>query len=102
MLISVANIKLKVSHSRKLLSWWIGPFWITKRIGIVAYCVQLPSTFKSHGAFRMSFLQPCTVYGRVQPPHLPVFEDDTSYEVEHMLSHEDRRSCCPPKKILSI
>ena len=40
--------------------------------------------------------------GRVQPPPLPVFEEDASYEVERVLSHEDRRSRSRPKKFYLI
>ena len=40
--------------------------------------------------------------GRVQPPPLPVFEEDASYEVERVFSHEDRGSRSRPKKFYLI
>ena len=102
MLVSTSNIKLRVTGARKLLPRWIGLFWITKRIGVVAYRVQLPSTFKIHDVFHVSLLRPYVADGRVQPPPPPVFEEDASYEVERMLLHEDRGSCSRPKKFYLI
>ena len=46
----------------------------------------------------MSLLQPYTTDGKVQLPPPPVFEEDASYEVEHVISHEDRGPCSHPKK----
>ena len=101
-LVSTTNIKLKVPGARKLLPRWIGPFWIIKRIGVVAYRVQLPNTFKIHDVFHVSLLRPYVADGRVQPPPPPIFEEDASYEVEHVLSHEDRGSRSRPKKFYLI
>ena len=85
MLVSTANIKLKVSRARKFLPRWIGPFRIVKRIGVVACRVQLPNTFKIHSVFHVSLLRPYVADGRVQPP--PIFGEDASYEVERMFLH---------------
>ena len=101
-LVSTANIKLKVPGARKLLPRWIGPFRIIKRIGVVAYRVQLPNTFKIHDVFHVSLLRPYVADGRVQPPPPPIFEEDASYEVERVLSHEDRGSRSRPKKFYLI
>ena len=38
-LVSTAHIKLKLLGAQKLLLRRIGPFWIVKRVGVVAYCV---------------------------------------------------------------
>ena len=37
-----------VSQEFEALPRWIGPFWIVKRIGVVACNVQLPNIFKIH------------------------------------------------------
>ena len=92
---------MKVPGARKLLPRWIGPFRIVK-IGVVAYRVQLPNTFKIHNVFHVSFLRPYVADGRVQPPPPPIFAEETSYEVERVLSHEDRGSRSHPKKFYLI
>ena len=51
-------------------------FWITKRVGVVAYRIQLPNTFQTHDVFHVSLLRPFTTHDRVQPPPLPKFEED--------------------------
>jgi hypothetical protein len=70
-LVSTANIKLTVPGARKLLPRWIGPFRVVQRIGVVAYRVQLPDTFKIHDVIHMSLLRPYVADGRVQPPPPP-------------------------------
>lgn len=99
MLVSIADIKLMVLGGRNLLPCWIGPLWITKRIGIVAYPVQLLSIFKIHDVFHVSLLWLYIANGSVQPPPLPIFEENASYEIKRMLSHEGRGSRSCPKKI---
>ena len=64
--------------------------------------MQLPDTFKIHDVFHVSLLRPYVADGRVQPPPLPVFEEGASYEVERVLSHEDRGSRSRPKKFYLI
>jgi hypothetical protein len=100
MLVSTANIKFP--WLRKLLPRWIKPFWIIKCIGVVAYRVQLPNIFNIHDVFHVSLLWPYVADGKVQPPLPPIFEEDASYEVERVLSHEDRGSCSRPKKFYLI
>jgi hypothetical protein len=63
-----------------------------QRIGVVAYRVQLPDTFKIHDVFHVSLLRRYVADGRVQPPPPPVFEEDASYEVKRVFSHENRGS----------
>jgi hypothetical protein len=64
-LVSTANIKLKVPGVRKLLPRWIGPFRVVQRIGVVAYHVHLSDTFKIHDVFHVSLLRPYVADGRV-------------------------------------
>ena len=63
MFVSIANIMLNVLGAKKLLSWWIGPFWITKRIRVVACYVQLLGKFKIHNVLHVSFLRSNTTDG---------------------------------------
>ena len=102
MFVSIANIKLKVLGARKFLPRWIGPFRIVKRIGVVAYGVQLPNTFKIHDVFHVSLLRPYVADDMVQPSPPPIFEENASYEEERVLSHEDRGSHSRPNKIYLI
>ena len=78
------------------------PISVVQRIGVVAYRVQLPDTLKIHNVFHVSLLRPYVADGRVQPSPPPVFEEDASYEVERVLSHEDRGSHSRPKKFYLI
>lgn len=66
MLVSTANITLKVLNARKLLLWWIGPLRITKGIGVVLYHMHLPITYKIFYVFHVSLLRPYTIDGKVQ------------------------------------
>ena len=97
--VKTTNIKLKVLGARKLIPRLIGTFQITKRIGVMAYHVQLPNIFKIHDVFHVSLLQSYTTNAKVQPPPSPIFEEDASYEA---FLHEDRESHCCPKKFYLI
>ena len=53
---------------RSLLLHFIGPHRVTKRIGTVAYELQLPASMKMHDVFHVSMLQPYASDWRHQPP----------------------------------
>ena len=88
-LLSTENLQLKNAPVRKLKRRFIGPFFITQRIGPVAYELDLPSTWKIHPVFHTSLLRPfrtsqwATVaepaVGELQP------EEDEPYDVEKLL-----------------
>jgi hypothetical protein len=81
-LLSTSNIKLKTLGARKLLSRWIGPFEIVKRVGVVVYCLKLPESMGIHNVFHISLLKPYKANDRVKPLPPPVIENhDISYEV---------------------
>ena len=88
-LLSMENLQLKNAPVRKLKRRFIGPLFITQRIGPVAYELDLPSTWKIHPVFHTSLLRPfrtsqwATVaepaVGELQP------EEDEPYDVEKLL-----------------
>ena len=91
-LLSTKYLQLKNPGARKLLPKWIGPFKILKRVGQVAYRLDLPVSLKIHPVFHVSLVQPYRSDGRVQPPPPPIeLEDGLEYEVERILNHRDRK-----------
>ena len=53
-LISTKNLELKVCKDTKLLPKYVGPVTVLKRIGPVAYKVELPPNWKVHDVFHVS------------------------------------------------
>lgn len=54
----------------KLSPWFYGLYEILERIGIVAYCLCLPSGARSHNVFHVSLLR--KHYGPVPDVHIPL------------------------------
>ena len=76
--------------SKKLLPRWIGPFPIVKRIGNVAYKLELPPSLKWHPVFHVSLLRSYEDNGRSVPPPVPeVIQGELEYSVESILGHRD-------------
>ena len=72
----------------KLSPKWYSPFTIIKHIGLVAYCLDLPSSMKIHNVFHIDLLMPykeTEAYGTpfTRPP--PVIEGEEEYKVEAIL-----------------
>ena len=68
----------------------MGPFFVTKRIGPVAYELELPLTWRIHPVVHTSLLKPfrtSTWSTRTESAldDLELEEDDRSYEVERLL-----------------
>ena len=88
-LLSTENLQLKNAPVRKLKRRFIGPFFVSQRIGPVAYELKLPSTWKIHPVFHTSLLRPFRTsqwttssdpsVGELEP------EDDEPYDVEKLL-----------------
>ena len=93
LLLSTKNIKLKTLRARKLLPKWIGPFRVVKRIGEVAYKVELLDTMQMHDVFHVSLLKPYRSDGTIQPPPSPLFIDnELMFKVDRVLMHCERKS----------
>ena len=89
-LLSTKHIRLKSPGTHKLLPRYIGPFTVSKRVGNVAYQLDLPPTMKIHNVLHVSLLKPYHSDGSYQPPPpLFVLDDDLFYEVEAVLQHKD-------------
>ncbi|KAL0420432.1 UNVERIFIED_CONTAM: hypothetical protein Slati_3066100 [Sesamum latifolium] len=49
----------RLGSSRKLANHYFGPFRILRRIGAMAYELELPPAARIHPVFRVSLLKPC-------------------------------------------
>ena len=68
----------------------MGPFFVTKRVGPVAYELELPQTWRLHPVFHTSLLRPFrtsewSTRTQAALDDLELEEDDRSYEVERLL-----------------
>jgi transposase InsO family protein len=74
-LLSSKNLRLKTMGTKKLLPRFIGPFVILKRIGKLAYELELSQDMpKVHPVFHVSLLRPFTPES-TPPPYLPTVVD---------------------------
>ena len=82
---------LSVDGSRKLAPRWLGPFRITRRVGRVAYTLELPSRLRHlHPTFHVGLLRRWT--GRLPSLPPPVLVDGVEeWEVERVISHRMTR-----------
>ena len=80
---------MKNAPVRKLRKRFVGPFFVTKRIGPVAYELELPQTWKIHPIFHTSLLRPfqTSTWSTTQESAVDELEleDDRSYDVEKLL-----------------
>ena len=66
-LLNSKNLKFKVGMP-KLLPRYVGPFQINKRVGEVAYELNIPQRWRIHDVFHVSVLEPYYKDGNYQPP----------------------------------
>jgi hypothetical protein len=90
-LLSSKHIKLKTVGTKKLLPKFLGPFIILKRIGQLAYELELtPDMPRIHPVFHVSLLRPF-IPGKTPPPPMPtVIEGEAEWQVERIINHRDR------------
>jgi hypothetical protein len=91
-LLSTQNLNLKgpkdrTMAARKLLPRFVGPFKVVRRVGQVAYELELPSNWRVHPVFHVSLLVPWHVsFRQATPPPVMLLEDGSlEYEVEQIL-----------------
>jgi hypothetical protein len=100
-LVSTKNLKLKVRKDTKLLPKYVGPVTIVRRIGPVAYKVELPHQWKVHDVFHVSLLRPYIQRGDagyVAAPPTEWLENEPLYEVEAILDHVRRPTSSKTRK----
>lgn len=92
-LLSSRNIKIKTVGTKKLLPKFIGPFTVLKKIGDLAYRLDMSRDMPAvHPVFHVSLLRPFSPGSTVVPPSLPTMVDgEPEYEVERILNHRDRK-----------
>ena len=89
-LLSTNNLQWKQVLAHKLQKKFVGPFFVTRCIGPVAYELELPEAWKIHPVFHTSLLRPFKVTAWTQDQKsavedLELEEADRSYEIEKLL-----------------
>ena len=88
-LLSTKNLNLKNTPPSKLRKRFVGPFYVIRSIGPVAYELELPQTWRIHPVFHTSLLRPfrTSAWQRLEEIALDEIqeEDERSYEVERLL-----------------
>ena len=88
-LLSTEHSHLKNTPVRKLKKRFVGYSFVTRRIGPVAYELELPQTWRIHPIFDTSLLHPFRMSTWSTPQESAVdeleLEGDRSYEVQKLL-----------------
>jgi hypothetical protein len=94
-LLNSRHINLQHTGSRKLLPRFIGPFTVLKKIGEVAYKLDLPRNMKCHPVFHVSLLKPFNGARDQAPPPPLLIDGEYEWEVRQILDH---RGMVPGKR----
>ncbi|KAH7624275.1 putative Transposon Tf2-6 polyprotein [Nannochloris sp. 'desiccata'] len=105
-LLNSRNLSLDGTNPPKLKPLFVGPFKILKKIGPVAYTLDMPPSFQGHTTFHVSVLKkaPNTDArfplraATSKPPPLYFQRGDAFYEVEKIISHRGK----PPNRTLRV
>jgi transposase InsO family protein len=90
-LLSSQNIKLKAPGAGKLLPRYLGPFVIKRKVGEVAYELDLPHTMaRLHPVFHASLLKKWRDNGAYQPPPPDLFNGEEYFHVQSIIDHRER------------
>jgi hypothetical protein len=85
------NLKFSSTISTKFVPKYVGPFSIVKRIGPVAYQLQLLPEMQVHNVFYVNLLKPyinpIDPLVIVQPGPIDYIEDDNTFEVDSILDY---------------
>ena len=95
-LLNARNVSLDGSNPPKLKPLFVGPFKILKKVGSVAYTLDMPPTFQGHTTFHVSVLKKYSQADSKfplraessEPPPLYFQRGDAFYEVEKIISHK--------------
>ena len=90
MLLSTEHLNMKHAPIRKLKKRFVGPFFVVRPVGPVAYELELPEQWKIHNVFHVSLLRPFRTSTWTQPttddqPEELEPEEEEPYEVEKLL-----------------
>lgn len=94
MLLSTKHSRLKVLDigSNKLMPKCVGPFQVLKRIGPLAYRLDLPDSMQTHNVWHVTYLKAYKTDGRKPHPPLPeIIDGELEFEVDCILDHRTRR-----------
>lgn len=90
-LLSSRHLRLQGRGKKKIYPKFLGPFTITKMVGINAAQLDLPSTWNIHNVFHVSLLKQYHSRADSTPVPLPTVVDGLpSYQVDKILSHRDK------------
>ena len=89
-LLSTKKITLATPSPCKLWPKFIGPFKVCKRIGDVAYRLELPTHLAIHDVFHVSLLRKFVPGKMDVPPPVPV-DANIEYEIEKLLDFQSRK-----------
>ena len=82
---------------------WIGPFTVSKLVGIVAVKLDLPHPWTIHPVFHVSLIKPYHANGSVQPPGpLAYIDGDPQYAVDYILNQRIVKKVPPSLLCLSL
>ena len=89
-LLSTEHLNMKNAPIRKLKKRFVGPFFVVRQVGPVAYELDLPEQWKIHNIFHVSLLRPFRTSSWTSPTTAGQVEElepeeDEPYEVEKLL-----------------